>query len=180
MENRKARGLLIRVGTTSKPIRVLLGKHFAAEREARIRTILQEYHHPPPSLMASFTRTGGHLDKAYAELNELLSDNSPLLAKHCYPSLSAITASRGMLMRGIGALKFRLSRRIKRKTGIYECINSVDDSSEALFIDRLMKSNKYCLEVYLELRVQTVFKKDEQNLHVRPQDQMLPGAHFRR
>ena len=177
--NRKATGLLIRIGITSKPIRDLLGKHFAAEREAKIRTTLQERDHPPPSLMGSFTRTGGHLDQAIAELNDLLGDNSPLLAKHCCPSVSAITTSRGMILRGIGRLKFRLTRKMKLKTCIYECIHSIDDSTEGSFIDELMKSKKCCLEGYWELRVHNGFKKHEQTLHIRPQDQLLRGSQFR-
>jgi hypothetical protein len=84
-----------------------------------------------------------------------------------------------MILRGIGGLKFRLTRKMKRKTGIYECIHSIDDFTEASFIDELMKSKKCCLEGYWELRVHNAFKKHEQTLHIRPQDQLLPGSPFR-
>ena len=175
---KKARGLLIVVGIASKPIRVLLGKHFAAEREARLRASLAEDFRSP-SLMGQFTGPGGHLDTAYEELNNLLSADSPLLAKHCCPDMITVTIARGMILRAIGGLKYRLSRRMKRKTSLHECVVAIDNSNEEAWTAALMSANQCCLEAYWERRTQKAFKEDQRKLHIRPQDQMLPGAHFR-
>ena len=172
--------LLCAIGVATRPIRRLLSKHFAAEKEARVRASLGDPN-TSPSLMGQFSRQGGHLDQAIEQLESLLNDDSPLLRKHCSGSENMLNVNRGMVLRGLGALKYRLVRRLQRKTSIFACIDAIDGGNDASqdFTQALMQSKVCCLEAFWERRVRRKWEKSAKSEPpIQPGSQMKPGECF--
>ena len=80
-KNKHTPSVFLTAGIASMPIRMLLSKMFAAEREARVSSALQEPREK--SLLGDFVADDGFIERADRELEELLDDTSPLLKRFC-------------------------------------------------------------------------------------------------
>ena len=78
---------------STKPIRVLLSKCFAAEKEARVRSSLR-VSLPSHTILTEFVGAGGHVDQAVGDIEALQADTSPLL-KVCSQTQRNMTRNRG-------------------------------------------------------------------------------------
>ena len=168
--------MLTGVAISTKPIRVLLSKCFAAEKEARVRSSLRSPIQKQ-TIITEFASAGGHFDDAVGELEALLSDASPLL-KLCSTADRDVTRNRGMVLRARGSVHWRLMRFVKRRTGYFQTVCVVDsnnDMDRQAFWSHLSTVGKCCLDVFgtrLKRRLQHGFDNHE----ISCVDQLIPDS----
>ena len=134
-----------------------------------------------PSLMGQFSRQGGHLDQEIEQFESLLNEDSPLLRKHYSGSDNMLTVNRGLVLRGRVALKYRLVRRLNRKTSIFACIDAIDSGKDAShdFTQAFMQSNVCCRAFFGERRVRRKWEASAASEPpIQPGSQMKPGECF--
>ena len=165
--NIKTPSIMMSAGIVSLPLRRMLGQMFAAEREARISDVLQEER--SKTLLGDFVKPGGHFDKADEALEALLEDQSPLLKDFCLEAgaeAESVKRSRGMVLRLKASLDWRLLRRTRRKTSMFEMVRTLDENSQECtdaFCSNFMAESlkDCCLEPYFEKRTRDEFKRLE-------------------
>ena len=113
---------------STKPIRLLLSKCFAAEKEARIRSSLR-VPLPKRTLLTEFVCAGGHFDQCVGDIEDLLQTDSPLL-KVCSQTQRNMTRNRGMVLKARASVEWRLMQHVKRRTGYFQTVCVVDEGDD--------------------------------------------------
>ena len=135
---------------STKPIRVLLSKCFAAEKEARIRSSLR-VPLPKRTLLTEFVCAGGHFDQCVGDIEDLLqTDSSPLL-KVCSQTQRNMTRNRGMVLKARASVEWRLMQHVKRRTGYFQTVCVVDEGDDVqrqAFWSHLSHKRSCCLNVF--------------------------------
>lgn len=165
--NKNTPGVLMSAGIVSFPVRKLLGRMLAAEKEARIAQFLHE--ELSSSLLGGFVKSGGHFDEAAERRETLLDNDSPLLEDMCSVSgehEDAVERNRGMVLRLKASMEWRILRRTRRKTSFFEMVRTPDENTQESkdgFCSGFMGSSLkyYCLEPYSDLRTRNEFKRLE-------------------
>ena len=188
-KRRQTPSIMLSAGIIAVPLRRLLGKMFAVEKEARLRATLQEPADPGSgSLLGDFVKEGsGHFEQTETELENLLDDSSPLLKRMCEEigaeAGAVIRRNRAMLLRAKGAYAWRIMRRVRRPIGFFAFVKTVDTGTAAAstgFCREFMKPSRKpcCLEPYFERRTQDLFKKLEKDFAQPPDVTMAPRSAF--
>ena len=153
---------------STKPIRVLLSKCFAAEKEARVRSSLR-LPLPKRTILTELVGVGGNVDQAVGDIEALLADTSPLL-KVCSQTRRNMTRNRGMVLRARASVEWRLMQHIKCRTGYFQTACVVYQGGNAqrkAFWSHLRHKRVCCLNVFgtrLKYSMQRTFDKHEVQL----------------
>ena len=179
-KNPKTPSVFMAAGISSKPIRLLLSKMFAAEKEARISSTLQETREG--TLLGEFVADDGFIEKADQELEALLEDTSPLLKRMCLQvgeEQASVKRNRGMLLRLQASFRWRILRRTRRQTGYVAFVRAVHSGKDTKsFCKEFMRPARKdcCYEPYFERRTKRLFARVDNGAELA----MAPSAPFRK
>ena len=105
--------MILSAGYASAPLRAVLSKMFATEREARILSTLQEAL-PKASLLGQFVNT--HFPAVMENMDSLLDDDSFLHRKMCGGTPASICRNRSFVLRGFRSGKAYIATRFLATT----------------------------------------------------------------